>query len=290
MNEQRVSSVFDGDPEQVKALREARVANQKAMLAWIGDSLKEGVDFGKIHKSDICTDRDCKIDAHYSKECLLKPGAEKIQGYLGLTARFDLVKGGGNETAIIVKSQLFDQDGRLVGEGMGARETREDNNLNTSIKMAEKSAFVDAILRTACLSEVFTQDLDTMQFKPRATAQKAARQEAPAPETASVQQGAPAANAAPASPPKTPAAIPAGGKNPEAAITPAQKAMITKLFGELNITEAGAKKRLAARFGESCASVGDLNRAQASEIIKLLGEAKKHKTATPASQAAPSAA
>ena len=290
MSEQRVSSVFDGDPEQVKALREARVANQKAMLAWIGDSLKEGVDFGKIHKSDVCTDRDCKIDAHYSKECLLKPGAEKIQGYLGLTARFELIKSGDDGTAVIVKSQIFDQNGRFVGEGMGAREVREDNNLNTSIKMAEKSAFVSTILRVACLSDVFTQDLDTMQFKPRATAQKAARQEAPAPETAPAQQGAQSTNAAPADAPKAPTAIPAGGKNPEAAITPAQKAMITKLFGELNITEAGAKKRLAARFGESCASVGDLNRAQASEIIKLLGEAKKHKTATPASQAAPSAA
>lgn len=48
-------------------------------------------------------------------------------------------------------------------DGVGARSLEQDyGDLNKALKMAEKSAHIDATLRMAGLSEVFTQDLEDM--------------------------------------------------------------------------------------------------------------------------------
>lgn len=47
-----------------------------------------------------------------------------------------------------------------MGEGRGSRCLKQDGgDTNKALKMSEKSALIDAILRTGALSEVFTQDL-----------------------------------------------------------------------------------------------------------------------------------
>lgn len=282
MNEP-ISNVFDGNPETMKERREARQTNRHAMKEWIKATLKEGVDFAKIHTNIACQEPHCCKPEHLSKETLLKPGAEEIQGYLGLVTRFTILER--TDVALLVKAQVFDPDGRLVGEGMGAREIRNGEDLNTAIKMATKSAYIDSTLRTAGLSDAFTQDLDTMTFKaaPRA---KARAPEAPAAESV---PAAPETQAAPESSPK-PEKLPAGGKTPDAVITPAQKAAIERLATEMAISEERVHNRIVAVFGDG-KSVATLNRKEASEIIKALTEAKQKKAEkTEAAAATPTAA
>jgi hypothetical protein len=57
----------------------------------------------------------------------------------------------------------------VVGQGRGVAELRETsmNSANMAVKMAEKRAYVDAVLRAAGLSQYFTQDLeDTLLLPP----------------------------------------------------------------------------------------------------------------------------
>ena len=64
-------------------------------------------------------------------------------------------------THIIVRCELKDGQGTVVAVGVGARSVAQDGgDLNKCLKMAEKSAHIDATLRMAGLSEVFTQDLE----------------------------------------------------------------------------------------------------------------------------------
>jgi hypothetical protein len=54
-------------------------------------------------------------------------------------------------------------DGTVVADGIGARSAEQDyGDLNKALKMACKSAHIDATLRMAGLSEIFTQDLEDM--------------------------------------------------------------------------------------------------------------------------------
>jgi hypothetical protein len=64
--------------------------------------------------------------------------------------------------------QLIDRHGQVVGQGRGVAELRETSltSANMAVKMAEKRAFVDAVLRAAGLSQYFTQDLEDMLLLP----------------------------------------------------------------------------------------------------------------------------
>ena len=66
--------------------------------------------------------------------------------------------------AIILKCELQNQLGEVVGEGVGARfvEKQDNGDLNKALKMASKSAMIDATLRCAGISEIFTQDVEDM--------------------------------------------------------------------------------------------------------------------------------
>ena len=58
---------------------------------------------------------------------------------------------------------IVDASNRIIADGVGARLLSQDNgDINKSLKMAEKSAHIDATLRMAGLSEVFTQDIEDM--------------------------------------------------------------------------------------------------------------------------------
>lgn len=57
--------------------------------------------------------------------------------------------------------QLRTRSGEIVGEGRGARSLKQDGgDINKALKMSEKSALIDAVLRTGALSDAFTQDLE----------------------------------------------------------------------------------------------------------------------------------
>ena len=62
---------------------------------------------------------------------------------------------------IMLRCELRDAHGHVVAQGAGARHISQDyGDLNKTLKMVAKSAHIDATLRLAGLSEVFTQDLE----------------------------------------------------------------------------------------------------------------------------------
>lgn len=112
-----------------------------------------------------------KEDTHYFKTMdgrpvLKKPGAEVIAKAYGFTAKFAApqvieTSEGQHQTAHAVSvCALEDSKGITISEGAGAYPLALCGyNLNTAVKMAAKSAFIDAVIRGAALSADFTQDL-----------------------------------------------------------------------------------------------------------------------------------
>lgn len=157
----QATSPLDLPADVFSAGLERRGTNRKALMEWVRDSLVDGVDMGGI-----------MIGGRMSKPSLRKPGAEKICGMLGLTATFPTlpdyekrVLEGGKIEDIILRCHLIDGQGNIVADGVGARSVSADNgDLNKALKMSEKSAMIDATLRCAGLSEIFTQDIEDMKF------------------------------------------------------------------------------------------------------------------------------
>lgn len=150
-----------------------RKANRAALMDWIRSALVDGTDYGKIHVvgwSKCKAGKDCQNPNHFSKPSLFKPGAEKICGMLGVTVRYPTLPdyekaalAGASLSQIILRCEIVDASGRVVADGVGARVIEKDNgDINKALKMAEKSAHIDATLRMAGLSEVFTQDIEDM--------------------------------------------------------------------------------------------------------------------------------
>jgi len=153
-----------------------RKANRLALMEWLRQSLVEGVDYGRVHIAgrDRCPlarqsrAHECRDERHWSKPSLFKPGAEKITGMLGMSVHYpslaayeQAVINGQQPTHVILRCELRDAHGRSVAEGVGARSLAQDyGDINKALKMAEKSAHIDATLRLAGLSEVFTQDME----------------------------------------------------------------------------------------------------------------------------------
>jgi hypothetical protein len=75
--------------------------------------------------------------------------------------------GPGTTGAFALVCELIDRQGQVVGQGRGVAELREtSHNVNMAVKMAEKRAYVDAVLRAAGLSQYFTQDLEDQVLLP----------------------------------------------------------------------------------------------------------------------------
>ena len=72
---------MDASPAIFKAGLDRRKENRNTLMEWIRSSLVENRDFGSI-----------MINGKQSKPSLLKPGAEKIAGMLGLIPRFPNLK------------------------------------------------------------------------------------------------------------------------------------------------------------------------------------------------------
>jgi len=171
-------SPLDWPVEMFTQALDRREINRKALLKWIESNLQHGVDYGQIHVvgKDKCQyakngrQQDCPNKYHWSKPSLWKPGAEKICGMMGIIPRFPnldeyekAVLQGGDIKVIILKCELHTPSGFIAAEGSGARRVDQDNgDINKSLKMAEKSAHIDATLRIVGLSEIFTQDLEDM--------------------------------------------------------------------------------------------------------------------------------
>jgi hypothetical protein len=156
----QAASPLDLPAEVFRAGLDRRKANRAALMDWIRAALIESVDYGVI-----------QTRRGPSKPSLWKPGAEKICGMLGVTVHFPTLHDyeqaalhGVDVKHIIIRCEIHDAAGRVVADGIGARTLSQDSgDLNKALKMAEKSAHIDATLRMAGLSEVFTQDLEDMR-------------------------------------------------------------------------------------------------------------------------------
>lgn len=166
-----VANPLDLPIEVFQASLDRRGENRKRLMKWIGEALVEGVDYGKVHVAKNCPDKyHCKNPYHYSKDSLRKPGSEKISGMLGLVATFPRLADyenaaitGGDIQTVVLRCHLSTASGSIVGDGIGARRVAQDGgDLNKAMKMAMKSAMIDAIIRVAGISEVFTQDVEDM--------------------------------------------------------------------------------------------------------------------------------
>lgn len=169
----QTTNPLDLAPATFKEGLARRKENRTALMDWVRSAMVEGIDFGRIHvvSKDKCRlGRNCNIPGHWSKPVLFKPGAEKICGMLGVTPTFPTLKDyedaavkGVKIDNIILRCEIVNASGMVIAQGTGARQVSKDyGDLNKSLKMAEKSGHIDATLRMAGLSEVFTQDLEDM--------------------------------------------------------------------------------------------------------------------------------
>jgi len=132
---------------------------RKVLADYISRNLKEGIDTYTI-----------EVRGNKSKPSLSKSGSEKFCSLMKIRPVFRIDEDtrkmlGDKEGIIAYICELVDAKGRIVGEGRGSVKvdlSDTDFNINKSIKIAEKRAQVDAVLRTGGLSDYFTQDLEDM--------------------------------------------------------------------------------------------------------------------------------
>lgn len=164
---------LDMPSEIFQAGLQRRQENRNSLLQWVRSALVQGVDFGSIHvmgKDKCRAGAQCTNQHHFSKPSLFKPGAEKICGMLGVTIHYptlpdyeQAVLNGVVLDMIIIRCEIKDVSNRVIADGVGARSLKQDyGDLNKALKMAEKSAHIDATLRMVGLSEIFTQDIEDM--------------------------------------------------------------------------------------------------------------------------------
>jgi hypothetical protein len=125
---------------------------RKCFMEKILPKLREGVDYHVIK----------------GRKSIGKSGAEAIVSIYGWCAKFEkdretMDSFKGVDGLVAYKCTLTTQTGEFVGEGRGASALKDnDNNVNSTIKKSQKSSFCDAVIRSAGISSVFTQDLDDL--------------------------------------------------------------------------------------------------------------------------------
>jgi hypothetical protein len=279
------SSPLDWPVERFTQALDRRELNRRALLKYVQSNLQASIDFGQIHvagkdKCRLAADgraHDCIDPRHWSKPSLWKPGAEKICGMLGLIPRFPNLAEyekatlrGEDIKVIILKCELHTGSGFVAAEGTGARRVDQDRgDINKSLKMAEKSAHIDATLRVAGLSELFTQDIEDM------LADKAGKGDVPAGDVNNNHHTPPAQSKPPQTPPP-PVKEPAtngqnhttNGRGYESnRITAKQHSFIMDLLKDALMTKTELNQHCVEAYGSV---VDHITRHDASSLIDWL--------------------
>jgi len=167
------------DPAALQARLDTYSEAREVLVKWILSKLVAGIDYTLIHRKigprgnkSECPNAGNMVarvcEACGGKSTLCKPGSEKICGLLQLRPRFrrdvETWEMLGSEPGVLALiCELVTASGVVVAEGRGARHRDMDyGDLNKSVKMTQKSAQTDAVLRLAGLSEIFTQDLEDL--------------------------------------------------------------------------------------------------------------------------------
>lgn len=140
---------------------------RKLITQFISDHMKPGVDYGTIK---IKTRDGREVE---SKPSLFKPGSEKFVSLFHFRPQFERdddtwEMSGKTPGLFCYKCTLVTHNGAIVGEGRGSANVGEKQGwtVNNAVKIAEKRAQIDAVLRTGGLSDFFTQDLEDMNIQP----------------------------------------------------------------------------------------------------------------------------
>jgi len=149
--------------QDLKKRMEEETEQRKLITDFITEHMKAGVDFGTIK----FTKRDgTEVE---SKPSLFKPGSEKFCSLFHFRPTFerdnDTWEMSGKISGLFCyKCELISTNGFVVGEGRGSANISEKQGwtANNAIKIAEKRAQIDAVLRTGGLSDFFTQDIEDM--------------------------------------------------------------------------------------------------------------------------------
>jgi len=163
---------------------------------WLLDNMTEGVHYGfppgiepkYDGKGNIVNKKWDKrsngwVETSHSpksykpKHSLYKPGAQLVCDLLNLVPVFDADQVswqmmGSPQGMFVMRCRLYPKgqphiDETLKGEGRGIREVgQKGGDANNAIKMAEKTAQVDAVINGLGLSDLFTQDTEEIQKGP----------------------------------------------------------------------------------------------------------------------------
>jgi hypothetical protein len=158
-NETSVTPVEGNNNAQVQVAQEydidAFLEKRKEFIEKVNKIMVEGKDYHIIK----------------NKKSMAKGGAEKIGSIFNWQASFkkdseSLEMFGESVKGTVAFICTLTKDGTFIGEGRGAAMlSRNENDPNRTIKMAQKSAFIDGILRSSGLSDFYTQDLEDMNLR-----------------------------------------------------------------------------------------------------------------------------
>ena len=130
--------------------------------------LKRGIDFGMIRKKNG--------DAMTKNPTLFKSGAEKVAVAYGLCQRYtleskleDIEHGFFYFLVRCDLIKIYDGKEYVITSSYGSGNTREGrtgtqspyDGANSAVKMAQKRALVSAALSLGCVSDMFTQDIES---------------------------------------------------------------------------------------------------------------------------------
>lgn len=110
------------------------------------------------------------------KKSLAKGGAEKIASIFAWQAKFtkdeEALQMLGDIQGLVAFKCVLENKSKFVGEGRGAASVAKNGgDPNKTLKMAQKSAYIDAVIRASGLSDFFTQDLEDMPSESISNAQ-----------------------------------------------------------------------------------------------------------------------
>ena len=148
------------DARTLEQSMQAWAEQRQVVKRFIQTQLVEGTDYYTL-----------QIGQRTSKPTLSKAGSEKFLGLFQLHATFTQDTAtwtmlGEPKGTLCYVCELRTRSGEVVSEGRGAREVLKEKDINKAIKMAQKSAQIDAVLRTGALSEAFTQDINDEDDQP----------------------------------------------------------------------------------------------------------------------------
>ena len=142
----------------IKKRLEKVMADSKAII----DTLKEGVHYF-IADKDMFPSNNNMLPPE-KRRVLMKAGAEAIAKASDLTAEFSdpivilSAPANPNSGNVVVRCHMMNKSGEQAASGIGSYEVL-NVPFNTAIKMAAKSAFIDATIRASGISDSFTQDI-----------------------------------------------------------------------------------------------------------------------------------